>query len=139
MDATRSRPHVLIAQLAPAVFLLMTIAQGSSSGIEAPRQIVVRTAAEWQSLWKEHDPQSPAPTVDFAASMVVGVFLGSRPTAGFSVEITAANLEAGRLVIQYVERRPARDAVVAQVLTSPYHLVRVRRTDRPVEFLRVSR
>jgi len=132
------RLRTLIAVMAQAALLSMTIAQGSSSNIEEPRQIVARTAAEWQSLWKEHDPQSPAPAVEFADSMVVGVFLGSRPTAGFSVDITAAKVEAGGLVVEYVEKRPSVDTVVAQVLTSPYHLVRVTRTGGPVEFRRVN-
>ena len=35
------------------------------------------------------------PKVDFATEMVVGVFLGSRPSAGFAVEILAVE-EQGR-------------------------------------------
>ena len=57
--------------------------------------------------------------------MVVGVFLGSRPTAGFGVEIVSAREEQGALVVRYRETRPAADAIAAQVLTSPYHLVAV--------------
>ena len=127
---------MLIAQVTPAVLLLATVAQGTLSGIEEPRQVVVRTAAEWQALWKEHDPQGTAPAVDFAQSMVVGVFLGSQPTAGFAVEIAAVRQEGNRTVVEYAERRPARDAFVAQMLTSPFHIVRVMRTAGSVEFRR---
>jgi hypothetical protein len=123
-----------LAQVTPAVLLLMTVARGAMSNIEEPRQVVVRTSAEWQALWKEHDPASAPPAVDFAQSIVVGVFLGSRPTAGFAVEITAVREEAGRTVVEYVERAPPRDAVLAQVITSPFHLVRVARTGAAVEF-----
>jgi hypothetical protein len=100
--------------------------------------VVARTAAEWQALWKEHSPGSALPAVDFAQSMVVGVFLGSRPTAGFSVEVTAVRTEGSRTVLEYTERLPPRDAFVAQVLTSPFHLVRIMRTAGPVEFRRVG-
>jgi hypothetical protein len=125
---------VLIAQVTPAVLLIVTVAQGATSNVEEPRQVVVRTAAEWQALWKEHSPGSAPPAVDFAQSTVVGVFLGSRPTAGFSVEISAVRTEDSRTVVEYIERRPPRDAFVAQVLTSPFHLVRIMRTAGPVEF-----
>ncbi len=130
---------MLIAQLAPAMLLLATVAQGAMSGIEEPRQAVVRTAAEWQALWKEHAPGQAAPAVDFAQSMVVAVFLGSRPTAGFEVEITAVRQEGGRTVVDYVEGRPPPDALTAQVLTSPFHIVRARRATGEVEFRRAAK
>lgn len=128
---------MLIAQLAPAMLLLATVTQGATSGIEEPRQAVVRTAAEWQALWKEHAPGQPAPSVDLTQSMVVAVFLGSRPTAGFEVEITAVRQEGARTVVDYVERRPSRDEFTAQVLTSPFHIVRAIRATGEVEFRRV--
>ena len=129
---------MLIAQVAPAVLLVVTVAQGPTSNIEEPRQVVARTAAEWQALWKEHSPASALPAVEFAQSLVIGVFLGSRPTAGFSVEITAVRTEGSRTVVEYTERVPPRDAFVAQMLTSPFHLVRIMRTAGPLEFRRVG-
>ena len=129
---------VLFAQVTPAVLLLVTVAQGTMSNIEEFRQVVVRTPVEWQALWKEHDPQGAAPAVDFTQSMVIGVFLGSRPSAGFAVEITAVRTEDSRTVVEYAERRPPRDAFVAQVLTSPFHIVRLMRSTGPVEFRRLS-
>ena len=117
---------MLIAQVTPAVLLVVTVAQGAMSNIEEPRQVVVRTAAEWQALWKEHSPETAVPAVDFAQSTVVGVFLGFRPTAGFSVEITAVRVEGPRTVVEYVEHRPPRDAFVAQIP----HLSVSRRPDR---------
>jgi hypothetical protein len=38
--------------------------------------------------------------------------------------------------VEYVERRPSRDDFVAQVVTSPFHLVRLMRTTAAVEFRR---
>jgi hypothetical protein len=127
---------MLIAQMTPAVLLFVTVAQGAMSNVEESRQVVVRTAAEWQALWKQHDPDRAAPAVDFAQSIVAGVFLGSRPTAGFEVDIVAVNVEGTRTVIEYVERRPPPDAFVAQILTSPFHVVRLARTAGSIEFRR---
>lgn len=121
-----------------AVLLFATVAQGAMSNIEAPRQVVVRTASEWQTLWREHGQDGPAPPVDFTVSTVVGVFAGSRPTAGYAVEITAVKTEGNRTIVEYRERQPPRDALVLQVITSPFHLVRVPRTGAAIEFRRLG-
>src|SRR5256885_9564178 len=102
---------------------LATIDRGDMSAIETPREAVVRTEAEWTALWKLHAPERPAPAVDFTNNLVAGVFLGTRPTAGFSVEIVGARDEGGTLVVRYVETRPGRDAITAQVLTAPFDIV----------------
>ena len=127
---------VALAQVRSAE--LETVARGAMSNIEEPRQVVVRTAAEWQALWKEHDAQRAAPAVDFAQSSVVAVFLGTRPTAGFGVDITAVKTEGSRAVVEYREQRPPRDALTAQILTSPFHIVRVARASGPIEFRRIE-
>ena len=116
----------------------VTVAQGTMSGIDEPREVIARTAAEWQAIWKQHDPTAPLPAVDFTQSMIVGIFLGSRATAGFAVEITTVTTANGRTVVEYRERRPGSDAFVAQVLTSPFHAVRIAHTAQPVQFSRVS-
>jgi hypothetical protein len=122
----------------PPAELVTTVAQGAMSNIEEPRQVVVRTAAEWQALWKEHDAQNAAPVVDFTQSIVVAVFLGTRPTAGFAVEIAAVKTAGGRAVVEYRERRPARGALAAQVITAPFHAVRLARTSGAIEFRRID-
>src|SRR5829696_2876431 len=104
----------LAQQSSPQV---VTVAQGSRSGIEEHREAIVRTAAEWQALWKIHGASTSPPVIDFANDMVVAIFLGTRPTGGYRVEITAAHPEAQSLVVDYVERRPGADDIVSQALT----------------------
>jgi hypothetical protein len=116
----------------------MTIAQGSMSGIEEPRQVVIRVQAEWAALWKEHGSSDPLPMVDFTKEMVAAVFLGTRPTGGFSVQIPRARLEGNTLVIAYSEEKPSGDAIVTQVLTSPFHIVRLPRHTGATRFDRAT-
>jgi hypothetical protein len=131
---------VLVAlALAQGVAPFTTVAQGAMSNIEEPRQAVVRTAAEWQALWKQHDGVGAVPAVDFMQYTVAAVFLGSQPTTGFTAEITGVKTEGTRTVVEYLERQPPRDAFVAQVLTSPFHIVRIPRTAGTVEFRRLSK
>ncbi len=63
--------------------------------------------------------------MDFSKEMVVGLFLGSRPTAGYILEIVSAVQDNGSLVVKYRESIPQRGSMTAQVLTSPYHVVAV--------------
>ena len=76
--------------------------------------------------------------MDFSASPVVGLFLGSRRTAGFEVEITALKKEGDALVVEYVERTPRSGSFVAQIITSPFHLVSVARNEGEVQFRKVG-
>jgi len=102
-----------------------TIAKGDQSNIETATHIVARTEADWIDLWRRHAGDRDRPPVDFTREMVVGVFMGTRPNAGFSTTIISSLEVKGVLVVRYTETLPPRDAVTAQVLTSPYHLVAI--------------
>jgi hypothetical protein len=111
--------------------------RGDQSNIDDRRRVVVRTQEEWNTLWREHAPDRPQPAVDLAADLVLGVFMGSRPTAGFSVEVASALVEGDVLVVNYREHSPGRDVIAAQVLTSPYVIVAFPRHAGEVRFERV--
>jgi hypothetical protein len=131
-------PVVFMLALAQAVLPFATVAQGAMSNFDEPRQAVVRTAAEWQALWKQHDRDSAPPPIDFTQYTVAAVFLGSRPTTGFTAAITGVRTEGNRTVVEYLERQPPRDGFAAQVITSPFQIVRFARTAGPVEFRRLG-
>jgi len=104
------------------------------SGIDTPRQVVARTAAEFETLWRSHAPGRSAPAVDFTKNMVVAVFLGSRPTAGYQVQITEVRREGDALVVHWAEQQPGPGQMAAQVLTAPAQIVAVPRFDGQVRF-----
>ena len=122
-----------LAVLLQATVAFTTVARGSDSQIMEPREIVVRTTTEWQIAWKLHSAQR-LPAVDFSRSVVVGVFLGTRATAGHGVEIVGIRTEGAATVVEYREQRPSPDALLAQVLTAPFHLVSVPSTAAKIEF-----
>jgi hypothetical protein len=112
----------------------VTVARGESSAVDELKQTVARTSAEWEALWKAHAGAQPAPKVDLSQRLVVAVFLGTRPTAGYTVEVRATRVEGGALVVEYVEQRPDPGDITAQVITSPFHIVTVPRHEGPVRF-----
>ncbi len=106
-----------------------TIEKGDQSNIDDGKQVLVRTEAEWAKLWQAHSPDHPRPAVDFSKEMVVGVFMGSRPNAGFSTGIVSTTAANGALIVRYTETKPGPGAVSAQILTFPYHLVAIPKAD----------
>lgn len=114
---------------------LRTIARGTLSGIERPRQVVVRTEAEWRALWKEHAPDQDPPRVDFSTRTIVAVFLGSRNTAGYTAEIVRIERGSREAIVHVRESRPGRDQTLAQVITTPFHIVSVPWFDGSVTFV----
>jgi hypothetical protein len=111
-----------------------TVERGSQSNIDTARQIVIRSAGEWTAFWRTHNFDKPAPHVDFDTEMVVGVFMGSRPTAGYSLAITGVAEREGSLIVTYTESSPRPGTMAAQVLTFPYHLVAVPKRTGTVAF-----
>jgi PrcB C-terminal len=102
-----------------------TIEKGDQSNIDDAKQVLVRTDAEWAKLWQQHAGDRPRPSVDFSKEMVVGVFMGSRPNAGFSTSVISATAGNGALIVRYTETMPGKGMVSAQVLTFPFHLVAI--------------
>src|SRR5262245_16180422 len=109
---------------------------GVQSGIEKARTVMVRTAAEWKTLCGQYADARPCPAVDFAQSTVVGVFLGSRSTAGFAVEIVRIARDGEALVVSYKEKAPGPGEMAAQMMTAPYQLVTIGRVDGAVRVVR---
>jgi hypothetical protein len=113
-----------------------TIAQGDMSEIMTARDAVARTPAEWSALWTSHGGEGAPAAVDFSTQMVAAVFLGSRPTGGHRVDIVSTRRDGETLVVEYLERAPGRGDIAIQVLTAPFHVVRLPRHAGPVRFER---
>lgn len=126
-----------LAAFNPVAFT--SVHRATQSQVEEARQVTIRTAAEWQTLWKEQaPPAAPLPRVDFANDMVVGVFLGTRPTGGYAVEIVSVESAGGEIVVTYRETQPPRDAMLIQALSSPVHLVSIPKQQGTVRFVRAK-
>jgi len=121
----------LVAQ-APMTFT--TIQQGPLSGVDAERHVVVRTEPEWETLWREHQPDREPPHADFSRSMVVALFMGSRRTAGYAIDITRVERDDNGVIVFYRQTAPAPGAMTAQVLTAPFQIIQLDRVPGSVRF-----
>jgi hypothetical protein len=126
-------------QAGPPKSTIVTIATDAMSGVDVPKQIVARTTAEWAALWRQHAGETVLPKVDFASRTVVAVFLGTRSSAGYAVEITGTRHDQGALIVEWSERRPERGTLSAQVLTSPAHIATIPKFAGEIRFEKVER
>ena len=129
----------LVLTLAMQAPSIQTIVTDSMSQVDSPKQAVARTPAEWTALWQEHAGAKAVPQVDFGSRTVVAVFLGTRSSAGYFVEITGTRNDKGALVVEWRERRPERDQVAAQVITSPAHIATIPKFAGEIRFQKVER
>jgi len=118
---------VLLAAILQTSLPMRSIEKGAMSNMDEARQATARSVEEWSTLWNLHAGARTRPAVDFSRDVVVAVFMGTRPTAGFGIEIVRVREEGNSLVVSYKETRPAPGLLTAQVLTSPYHIVAVPR------------
>jgi hypothetical protein len=115
-----------------------TIVTDSMSQIEMALQVAARTPAEWAALWRQHAGDTALPKVDFGNRTVVAVFLGTKSSAGYAVEITGTRQDKGALVVEWRERRPEPGMISAQVLTSPAHIASVPKFAGEIRFEKVE-
>ena len=68
---------------------------------------------------------APLPAVDFDKEMVAAVFLGEKPTGGYGVEISSAEVADRSLTVFVRETSPKPGAMVTQAINQPFHIVRI--------------
>jgi hypothetical protein len=138
--ATEVAPYMFLIAVASAQAgqpSFTNVAKGDMSGQQTAKQVTVRTAAEWTAVWNDHAPTEKMPNVDFARDMVVGIFLGTKPSAGHEVEIVGVRTQEKDLIVEYVQRQPGRGTMAAQILTEPHHLVAIPKHAGTVRFIHV--
>jgi hypothetical protein len=128
-----------VHRLVPTTVGIAVVARDTTSQIDEAKQVVARTPAEWAALWRQHAGESPMPKVDLGTRTIVAVFLGSRPSAGYAVEITGTRETGAALTVEWSERRPERGDVAAQVLTSPAVIASIPKFAGEIRFVKVDR
>ncbi len=96
-------------------------------GVTKPRQVLVDAPDVWADLWGELNATRlgapPAPYIDFSKQVVVGVFLGLKPTGGHAVRILDVRWADNMLLVVAHATEPAPGTAVTQALTQPYSVV----------------
>ena len=125
--------------VAEEVLSFEDLGQGVASGVAESGLCVLRDQEAFDALWRKHTrlqlPTPPAPEMDFDASMVVATFAGQKSSGGYSVQINEvirmpATAERGsQILVRTSETVPGADMASTMMMTSPFHMVRVKKVD----------
>jgi hypothetical protein len=107
--------------------------KGDVSGCCEEEYIIVWNEDEWSGIWNRHtlirEPAEPPPEIDFSNFMVVCAFMGQRPTTGYSIDIERIWTDGEKVFVEVVKRRPPEGLVVCEMVTCPYVMALVERTE----------
>ncbi|HXH69184.1 MAG TPA: protease complex subunit PrcB family protein [Pyrinomonadaceae bacterium] len=96
------------------------LTEGAYSKIEQPFVFVARSNETYTQLQNLVENLPPVLEIDFSNTAVVAAFAGEKNTGGFSVSIKSS---AGRVSIETIN--PPKDAMVTQVITTPFKVALV--------------
>lgn len=120
------------------LMVLDRLHKGQNSGIKEVQNLAITSSTVWMDLWinkiKFEGKTKGAPYVKFDEDMVIAVFQGEKPNGGYSIEITGVYEEKNKIVAEVKEISPGQNCINTEALTSPFEIVKVPKTDKPVEF-----
>ncbi len=120
------------------VLKLDTIAIGTQSGYHKRDSIVIKDEKEWERIWSLHtsnlDQIPNVPKVNFETEMVIAVFRGEFPSSGFETEITNVIEFSDKIVVTVTETNHL-GGMLLDVMTYPFHIAKIKRSELPVEFV----
>lgn len=105
---------------------------------------IVKSRQAWEELWRELEPRTsrkqgqtvpnPLPGFDFQRSVLIIAAMGTRPTGGYSVEISSVVETSQRIVVTVAEQSPGSKCVTTQSFTYPIAIATTAQTQKPFEF-----
>ncbi len=116
------------------------IRQGPRSGVGEAKNLVITTEAEWLRVFSEIAPHvfvgDYMPAIDFTKESVVAVFAGQKPNGGygFGAYLSGLRQPGKSLTVHISENSPGPNCVTEQVLTTPYVLIKIPKTDQKIVF-----
>jgi hypothetical protein len=114
----RGAPHKTQSPAAAAAEKTMTIQEwkGQYGGPDEPGSVVASDAHSWERAWKQVGQDAPA--LDFERSVGVMVFVGRKPTGGYTPVFDEPAARGDDLVVRY--RVPKPSGFTTQALAQPW-------------------
>jgi len=111
---------------------------GDVSGYGEEAYLVVVSEADWINIWKKHasicTSQEQPQEIDFTKNFVICAFMGKRPTTGYSINVEKIWTDGEKVFVEVVKRCPPEGLAVCEMVTCPYVMVLVERTEMPFVF-----
>lgn len=109
--------------------------QGVHCAITQSEMRVLGSEAQWQAHFNRAFPADPGtrreiPRVaDWSKEIIIAIHAGQQPTPGYSLNVsTIARRQSGVYDIDVVFEKPNQNAIMPQMVTSPWVVIKVQRT-----------
>jgi hypothetical protein len=118
----------------------ITLQVAVESDVAEPSTRVFQTEKDWNEFLQENAASFRGrQSIDFSKQTVAAIFAGQKPTGGYAVQVTKVIDESRpgpptRGVLHYRLVSPPPDALVTQVLTYPYVVIRIDKKFDEIEF-----
>ncbi|RSZ57197.1 hypothetical protein EJB06_21000 [Massilia atriviolacea] len=101
-----------------------------------PRNVVIKDAATFATIWRDTGTSQIAPAVDFNKEMLVAVFGPHGANGCENTKIESIYRDGGKLQVSSVNWRqgPSSTEICPASLSKPVHLVKLARSDETVAF-----
>lgn len=111
-----------------------TLASGAqATNADTPSFELITSQADLVSAWNRAYGSRltlpPLPEVNFPQETVLAVFLDTKPTGGYGLDVQDVTLDGNDVYVDLLETKPAAGAITTQALTTPWLLLRVLRGD----------
>jgi len=116
----------------------VTLNKGFYSSRFSAGQFIINDSDKLELVWKSAFSGQQAPVIDFSKLMVLAVFQGEHSTGGYGITVYKIEDTGTTLNVFYVETIPAAGSMNTQAMTSPYQVVTIARTEKPISFVRVE-
>ena len=102
---------------------------------EAPSKSVINNQEDFLELWQgTANSGISRPPVDFSKETVVAVFMGSKNTGGYSIEIVKIVEQTDKIIVYVRETSPKPGDAVTLAFTYPQHIVKTEKLTKRVVF-----
>ncbi len=97
--------------------------------ITARKNYAIYDAAQFATFWKQAHGSGTPPIVDFSKNYVIGVFAGTEPSNGYSIEVSKVTDTQGSRAVAVLITAPDAGCTPIEEPTSPYQFVTVSYSD----------
>ncbi|MFH1825210.1 MAG: protease complex subunit PrcB family protein [Candidatus Firestonebacteria bacterium] len=108
--------------------------KGTMCNFKERKNLIIKTNVEWEEVWKKTFSDKEIPKIDFDKKMAILVFAGEKMTGGYEISIKEINYEKDKIIVKISEIIPPRNAFCIMVITSPFYIKIIDKSDLPVEF-----
>jgi len=109
---------------------------GNGGPYAQPYAEVIHDQTSFMAYWQVMAPGKPMPQVDFNQNDVAVIFLGSRPTTGYAIQIDGVQEGTDAVTLAWHELVPAPGTATLKSVTSPWAMGILPKTSKQVLFLK---